>query len=143
MIPWMSGCRSRATRDLYTQKMASEIRVLEDQLYEADYQNRILRDKLEQERAIKSQPYFHDEPYQGTSPPAQPTPLPDSMLDDLGQPDRLADPGEVTDPGEVIAPKTIDRGNGKTESIPVPVPMEEGAVPTTRSRAILGRVSIR
>jgi hypothetical protein len=41
-----SGCRSKAYRDVYAQKMASEIRVLEDQLYEADYQNQILRDEL-------------------------------------------------------------------------------------------------
>jgi len=40
------GCRSKAYRDVYAQKMAGEIRVLEDQLYEADYQNQILRDEL-------------------------------------------------------------------------------------------------
>lgn len=40
------GCRGRAKEDLYRQKLTSEIRVLEDQLYEADYENRILADKL-------------------------------------------------------------------------------------------------
>lgn len=40
------GCRSRAFNDVYAQRMASEIRVLEDQLYEADYENRILHEKL-------------------------------------------------------------------------------------------------
>ncbi len=40
------GCRGRAKDDLYRQKLTSEIRVLEDQLYEADYENRILADKL-------------------------------------------------------------------------------------------------
>ena len=42
----IAGCRSRAHNDLYQDKMASEIRVLEDQLYDADYQNRVLRDKV-------------------------------------------------------------------------------------------------
>jgi hypothetical protein len=42
----LAGCQGRARNDLYQQRMASEIRVLEDQLYEADYQNRVLRDKL-------------------------------------------------------------------------------------------------
>ncbi len=40
------GCQGPAYRDVYQQKMASEIRVLEDQLYEADYQNQVLRDQL-------------------------------------------------------------------------------------------------
>jgi len=41
-----SGCRGAAYRDVYTQKMTSEIRNLEDQLYDADYQNQVLRDEL-------------------------------------------------------------------------------------------------
>jgi hypothetical protein len=41
------GCRGRAQREMYEAKMAHEIRVLEDQLYEADYHNRVLIDKLE------------------------------------------------------------------------------------------------
>ena len=48
-VIFATGCRGRAHDDLYKQKMASEIRVLEDQLYEADYENRILADQLEQE----------------------------------------------------------------------------------------------
>lgn len=49
LILLAAGCRGRAHEDLYKQKMASEIRVLEDQLYQADYENRILADKLEHE----------------------------------------------------------------------------------------------
>lgn len=45
-----TGCRGRAHEDLYRAKMASEIRVLEDQLYDADYQNRVLRDELDRSR---------------------------------------------------------------------------------------------
>jgi hypothetical protein len=42
-----TGCNSRAHSEVYQQRMASEIRVLEDQLYDADYQNRVLRDRLQ------------------------------------------------------------------------------------------------
>ncbi len=45
------GCRGRAQDDYYRQKLTNQIRVLEDQLYDADYQNRVLRDKLEQSRS--------------------------------------------------------------------------------------------
>ena len=41
-----SGCRSAAHEDLYVDQLTSEIRFLEDQLYEIDYENRILREKL-------------------------------------------------------------------------------------------------
>ena len=46
MVSVTAGCRGSAYRDVYQQKMASEIRVLEDQLYEADYQNQILQDQV-------------------------------------------------------------------------------------------------
>lgn len=54
------GCRSKAYRDVYAQKMASEIRVLEDQLYEADYQNQILRDELTRAQIKASQVVIPD-----------------------------------------------------------------------------------
>jgi hypothetical protein len=41
------GCNNRAHSEVYRQRMASEIRVLEDQLYDADYQNRVLQDRLQ------------------------------------------------------------------------------------------------
>ena len=47
----IGGCRGRAHEDVYRQKMVSEMRVLEDQLYAADYENRVLADKLEQARS--------------------------------------------------------------------------------------------
>ncbi|MEM9645796.1 MAG: hypothetical protein AAF989_12470 [Planctomycetota bacterium] len=49
----LSGCRSRAKNDLYIQKLNSELRVMEDQLYQADYENRVLAEKLERERNKK------------------------------------------------------------------------------------------
>jgi len=47
----LSGCRGKAYRDVYQQKMIGEIRNLEDQLYEADYENRILIDELARARS--------------------------------------------------------------------------------------------
>ncbi len=46
------GCRSQPHQDLYVDRMASEVRVLEDQLYEADYENKVLRSKLQ--RAVEN-----------------------------------------------------------------------------------------
>ncbi|QEG39973.1 hypothetical protein [Roseimaritima ulvae] len=48
----LAGCRSRPHQDLYVDQMASEVRVLEDQLYEADYENKVLRSKLQ--RAVEN-----------------------------------------------------------------------------------------
>ncbi len=46
MLLFLIGCRGAAHREVYQQKMAGEIRNLEDQLYEADYQNQVLVDEL-------------------------------------------------------------------------------------------------
>lgn len=48
------GCRGRSYDDVYRQKLAQEIRVLEDQLYEADYQNRVLRDEVQRLKSSAS-----------------------------------------------------------------------------------------
>ena len=53
-----AGCRGGAQREVYDAQMAHEIRVLEDQLYEADYQNRILVDQIESLK-LKSAAPFH------------------------------------------------------------------------------------
>lgn len=49
MLP-LAACRSRAYQDVYNDQLTSEVRILEDQLYEADYQNQVLQQKLERER---------------------------------------------------------------------------------------------
>lgn len=54
LLTWIGGCRSRGQEDLYRQTLQREVRVLEDQLYEADYENRVLIDKLRRERAHES-----------------------------------------------------------------------------------------
>lgn len=41
------GCRSRAKQDLFVQQLTRELRDREDELYEADYENRVLSDKYE------------------------------------------------------------------------------------------------
>jgi hypothetical protein len=40
------GCRSRAYQQVYNDKMAAEIRQLEDQVYETEYENEVLKGKL-------------------------------------------------------------------------------------------------
>ncbi|MEZ6091392.1 MAG: hypothetical protein R3C05_25910 [Pirellulaceae bacterium] len=41
-----AGCRSAAHTDVYIDKLAAEVRFLEDQLYQIDYENKVLREKL-------------------------------------------------------------------------------------------------
>ena len=43
----LSGCHRRGYTDLYVESMASEIRDLEDQLYEYDHEYRLLEQELE------------------------------------------------------------------------------------------------
>lgn len=42
----ISGCQSSPHNDVYIDKLTSEIRFLEDQLYEIDYENKLLRERL-------------------------------------------------------------------------------------------------
>lgn len=52
LLPLLAlGCHGAAYREVYQQKMAGEIRILEDQLYEADYQNQVLVDELARMKA--------------------------------------------------------------------------------------------
>ncbi len=93
----LAGCRSKAHQDLYQQKMVSEIRVLEDQLYDADYQNSVLRDKVHRLESqvqtgsakllVPSKPKAADQPKRLREPEPEPEPLSDMSLDegfDLG-----------------------------------------------------------
>ncbi len=58
-LPAAIGCRSRAQQDLYQQKLIREVRVLEDKLYEADYKNRVLAEKLKRARIEASEVPIH------------------------------------------------------------------------------------
>lgn len=46
----LGGCRGAAHREVFQQKMAGRIRILEDQLNESDYQNQVLADQLARSR---------------------------------------------------------------------------------------------
>jgi hypothetical protein len=48
---FLTGCRSPVQREIYSKQLSNEVRVLEDQLYDADYQNRVLRDELKRVKA--------------------------------------------------------------------------------------------
>jgi len=88
VLAGLSGCRGKAYRDVYQQKMIGEIRNLEDQLYEADYQNRILVDELARARSQVVVPEAKP-----SRPPSQPRTQPrtqpglDAPLRDAGQRD--------------------------------------------------------
>ncbi len=130
-----SGCRSNAYSDVYNQKLASEVRVLEDQLYDADYQNRVLEQKLqrkaeENERLKEStsatssdrKPYLRPKPF-------APTPFPDPKVDsyspndfDLGDDVETLDPESWVDPGVPSEPEAIDAGTSVPDT---PKPTEK------------------
>ncbi len=109
----VGGCRSNAYNDVYTQRMASEIRVLEDQLYDADYQNRVLQEKLEraaqraeeleQAKADCRQPSKPERSPKPTLAPPVPKPLPSA--DEYSPSDfDLGDDVQSLDNFEAIAP---------------------------------------
>ncbi|MEM8672150.1 MAG: hypothetical protein AAGG48_31835 [Planctomycetota bacterium] len=105
LVGSLSGCRSNAKEDLYRQKMASEIRVLEDQLYAADYENRVLHDKLERLRSQASD----EEPRRRRSSPSTRTerePIRPRPSTDAG----LGSPSdsEPDDQDPLDAPSTVD-----------------------------------
>ncbi|MEM9586126.1 MAG: hypothetical protein AAGA03_02500, partial [Planctomycetota bacterium] len=132
------GCRGRAHEDLYQQKLTQEIRFLEDQLYEADYENRVLAEKLEREKlksedADKYAPLIQQERTPPNGLPAFPTPRPDTVpnagtdssadvtdpmdLDDealLELP--LVDPGSPIDEVPAPATNTPSTADGSAES---------------------------
>ena len=116
LIALVCGCGSRAHNDLYRQRMAGKIRVLEDQLYDADYQNRVLRDKVirlqkkEAERPSKIEPEIAVP--RVFTPPMTDVP----SLDDVDMGDSLevpfVDEGEVSElPPPVKVPGADDRSD--------------------------------
>lgn len=124
------GCSNRAHSDLYQQRMASEIRVLEDQLYDADYQNQVLADKVQQlERSKKdcdpeATNYGPPAPTE-THPAPQPyvpEPVPGQMIyDDAGIGAGLETELELPsfDEGTPVAPDEIESPPG------VPIPLRD------------------
>ncbi|WP_146520304.1 hypothetical protein [Stieleria varia] len=92
--------------------MASEIRVLEDQLYDADYQNRVLRDKLErlgaqQKNSVTPTPYAPLVESSREPLPPQPKPYPtESYHTDPYDLPPDSDPSATVDDGKVVVPPT-------------------------------------
>lgn len=114
-----SGCRSRAYQDVYQQELLSEIRVLEDQLYEADYQNEKLAEKLHRakQRAARCETSGEAD---GSPEALREAPAPTSDAEqqerrgdpDLDEPDSyeldddlMIDPGEAYDPDRPVEPE--------------------------------------
>lgn len=122
----LPGCRSKAHQDLYRQRMATEIRVLEDKLYEAEYQNRVLEDKLE--LASKSDPA----PSTSSSGPSITTPTP-SLQDDTMDADldlELPSIEEGVDEGQPAPPDDFDPDNLSLPMIDEGAPVDpESLVP--------------
>ena len=61
------GCRSAAQQDVYNEKMAGRIRVLEDRLNEAEYQNHVLRQELSRAESSQSASRFGDDSRSGSN----------------------------------------------------------------------------
>ena len=117
-----TGCRSHAYEDVYRQELLSEIRVLEDQLYEADYENEKLAAKLERARQRAARCERAGEPIddEAVDPPQdlfQP-PEPPSDIEEIPQPDEpdwpdlddelRVDPGLPFDPEEPLDAEQLD-----------------------------------
>jgi hypothetical protein len=131
-IGMQAGCRSNAYSDVYNQKLASEVRVLEDQLYDADYQNRVLEQKLqrtaEEVQRLKQSTATLGEDVKSSARPkpyfTNPTPAPEvdsySPNDfDLGNDIESLDPDSWIDPGTPAKPEEIQSGE-KVLATPLP-----------------------
>jgi len=118
-LPAANGCRSRAQQDLYQQKMIREVRVLEDKLYEADYKNRVLSEKLKRARIEASEVPIHSakparrpdtqrQERKWLEPDFEPSPDPNANRDTDRQDDPPADDEDIglSD----LLPPTFDEG---------------------------------
>ncbi len=114
------GCRSRAKQDLYVEKLTSELRLLEDQLYQADYENRILAEKLQRQNRQRGtaakRPTAPSADIEAPiiSPPAAAMPVPDPIPHSSVAPrdEPLVDPDDVSS-------DTRDTGAGPDEDLDV------------------------
>ena len=126
LLSLLTGCRSSAENDLYRQKMASEIRVLEDQLYDADYQNRVLQDKVEQLR-LKA---IEGESSVRTQSPAAPQPPADSGPSNSSEADTFEPPwieeGEPADPSDLPGAAAAGSQPSDNDLVPPSAPEPPG-----------------
>ncbi len=138
-----SGCRGRATDDVYRARMANEIRVLEDQLYDADYQNRVLRDRLNQhsgsDQGVSSAPGLTPHVPSEIQQPivdgalGQPTidPHPMVIQSPMGTPIETIDGYDVLDLDQV--PMGDPFVDDRPSEIPAPEPDPTNSVPNSNS----------
>ncbi|MFK8113122.1 MAG: hypothetical protein AB8B91_13020 [Rubripirellula sp.] len=148
----LCGCNNRAHTDLYQQRLAGEVRVLEDQLYDADYQNRVLQDKVEQLKRAKEEDCKPTTTNFGpsTPPPAQPyhppTMVPEPVINgDLGMEQGFEselslpafDAGIPVDPstieGPPIEPIPLRDSNAQQESTDRLLPAPGGPEPPSKA----------
>jgi len=107
------GCRGRAYDDVYRAKLTQEIRVLEDQLYDADYQNRVLREELERARR---------ELAQEAPPPPERRPAPSSAPEiDIEVNPETSETYEVLDPESLSDPSAAEANSDKPPAAAPPV----------------------
>lgn len=134
------GCRSRAHQDLYQAKLSNQIRVLEDQLYDADYQNRVLRDELERARGSETSvgPEYLESPSnsplmpipdQTFSEPAIRSTLPRVQTDPLDLDHRPKDPQPKL--GDPFVDDPI--ADSQPRTLPSPPDLEEPAIPGAKT----------
>ena len=96
--------------------MAHEIRVLEDQLYEADYHNRVLIDKLEQVR-LKSEPARKSKASESRSYESSPARVPSGATSGERIPEPIRDPVPNATPG-LTPPELPDLDFGEAGAAP-------------------------
>ncbi len=126
--------------------MVSEIRVLEDQLYAADYENQVLRDRIDLlESRVDSGSAKVLEPSNPNQSPkpsvapkpreAEPVELPDLPLDDFNmevEEGQLSDPNALDDPNALTDPGTLSDGLPDLPSLPEGDPfMDDAKAPET------------
>jgi hypothetical protein len=126
------GCRSRAQQDLYQQKMIREVRILEDKLYEADYKNRALSEKLKRARIEASEvqihsakPARHPRAQREESSQIEPTPDPNSNRNKLDNSRNLPEDSDDEIGLSDLLPPTFDEGD----------PIDPGAIETNQLRS--------
>jgi hypothetical protein len=120
----LSGCRGRAYEDLYKAKMAQEIRVLEDQLYDADYQNRVLRDQLTRARDSGSVDDLSIEAGKRSQ-----TKFPSPILPERDLSDRPLPQADLSGPREGALPDL----NGPNTKAPIDQPIDQQTTPQRES----------
>lgn len=148
----LTGCRNRAYNDLYVENMASEIRDLENQLYEYDHEYRLLEQELQslrqQNAALRSVPSsdtikrsllspsptpdYYNQPKDTPTPlefqprkqnlPLTPAPLPGAK-DQPAEPDSILEDGRSSrQQAPQIEEIPLPRAGGNTPSGPAVAP---------------------